>query len=114
MAAFGNVNANGGDLYNVNGGHGGGGDTQKDASGNGSGSSAAADSSSAADRNAASSSSTFGFHNWLLQPYEGGADGLGQFSMSTGNNGFGAAPKTERPTVDCALQAEKVRLIDQR
>ncbi|KAI3480779.1 hypothetical protein L1887_57046 [Cichorium endivia] len=32
--------------------------------------------------------STFGFHNWLLQPYEGGADGL-QFGYIH-NNAFGA------------------------
>uniref|UniRef100_V5GP86 Uncharacterized protein n=2 Tax=Kalmanozyma brasiliensis (strain GHG001) TaxID=1365824 RepID=V5GP86_KALBG len=46
------------------------------------------DPSSSTDRNVAS---TFGFHNWLLQPYEGGADGLGQFSTTTANSAFGQA-----------------------
>ncbi|SPO23344.1 related to PPR1 - Zinc finger transcription factor [Ustilago trichophora] len=36
--------------------------------------------------------STFGFHNWLLQPYEGGADAsVPQFGMSNGTNPFGSS-----------------------
>ncbi|CBQ72052.1 conserved hypothetical protein [Sporisorium reilianum SRZ2] len=69
------------------GGVGGGGDAgSRDASGSGNG---AAD-AGAAERGGGASSSTFGFHNWLLQPYEGGADGLGHFGMSsTPGTGFG-------------------------
>ncbi|SNX83039.1 related to PPR1 - Zinc finger transcription factor [Melanopsichium pennsylvanicum] len=59
--------------------------TQKDTSSSGS--------NSAEEPNAAERSATaFGFHNWLLQPYEGGADSLGAFSSSVSDgNPFAAA-----------------------
>lgn len=42
-----------------------------------------------------SASSTFGFHNWLLQPYEGGADGLGLggalSNLGNSSNAFSAS-----------------------
>lgn len=43
--------------------------------------------------------STFGFHNWLLQPYEGGADGLGQFG-SMDPNGTSALGATNAMLFD--------------
>ncbi|TKY87234.1 hypothetical protein EX895_003911 [Sporisorium graminicola] len=76
----------GSDTFQGNGGHGGHGDVgQAHRDANGASSAVDADRSGAT----APSTSTFGFHNWLLQPYEGGADGMGGFGTSSaGGNGL--------------------------
>lgn len=75
---FAGVGAGNGDTY-LNGTGGDTGQLNRDHGGSG---------SDATDR----ASSTFGFHNWLLQPYEGGADSLGFGIAGSGGGGVASSP----------------------